>query len=549
MQLARSASPGASPVPNLSAISLLHRRWLSDRVELGIIVVSVLSSIANFLFYLLQGHVLEYVDSISHQMIARRVLDSPTPGLSQIGGVWLPLPHLLSLPFIWNDWFYFSGVAGSFLSMISYVVVVLFVYRIARLLGCNQAISIIAAGIVAFNPNMRYMQSISMTELPLLAGIVLATYFLIRWSRDESISAMIGLIAAVLLASSTRYEGWPLLGAAFLVIVYVTIRRGWSWARRIDYSLYYLAFAGLFIPLWSIWNKVIIQTGWLGFKEGEYAVATNWVTATEPSTGHPWIAIKTYWFAMSSIAGEWMLLLAAGGLGCFLLRDRLDPKSAGVLILAFPAPFYAFMLWAGERPLHVPQITGDIYNVRFALQMAPMVALMAALLVQTIFDLARRSPLRQLVIAGAVMGAIVLTPATAITLTEPIAARQNGDLQSNQRAVGTWIAAHYPGKARVLMQTIGNEVTLFYSRLPLDQVIYEGINIDDLWAKALTDPGEHVDWIVMRVRPGAEDKVAQAMAEDPARLDLFTLVFQTDDIRIYVRTAVLDTAFAPEGGN
>ena len=42
---------------------------------------------------------LNYGDAIAHLHIARRVFDSHRPGLSQLGSVWLPLPHLLMIPF------------------------------------------------------------------------------------------------------------------------------------------------------------------------------------------------------------------------------------------------------------------------------------------------------------------------------------------------------------------------------------------------------------------------------------------------------------------
>ena len=49
------------------------------------------------------GHTLYYGDAVAHLNIARRIVDSRTPGLDQIGTVWLPLPHMLTLPFAGND--------------------------------------------------------------------------------------------------------------------------------------------------------------------------------------------------------------------------------------------------------------------------------------------------------------------------------------------------------------------------------------------------------------------------------------------------------------
>jgi hypothetical protein len=48
-------------------------------------------------FYARQGLTLSHYDAKAHLVVARRILDSLTPEYSQIGAVWLPLPHLLNL--------------------------------------------------------------------------------------------------------------------------------------------------------------------------------------------------------------------------------------------------------------------------------------------------------------------------------------------------------------------------------------------------------------------------------------------------------------------
>jgi len=61
-------------------------------------------SIASFFYYLRHGDLLLYGDAVAHINIARRVFDSQTPGPLQLGTVWLPLPHILMLPFIVSRW-------------------------------------------------------------------------------------------------------------------------------------------------------------------------------------------------------------------------------------------------------------------------------------------------------------------------------------------------------------------------------------------------------------------------------------------------------------
>ena len=84
---------------------------------------------AAYLHFYPGGTTIAYADARSHMLIARRVLMADTPGAGQLGAVWLPLPHILMLPFIWNNWAFYSGFAGSVVMMASYVVCTLFVYK------------------------------------------------------------------------------------------------------------------------------------------------------------------------------------------------------------------------------------------------------------------------------------------------------------------------------------------------------------------------------------------------------------------------------------
>src|SRR6266496_4091581 len=63
-----------------------------------------------------QGWTLYYGDAESHLNIARRILDSRTPGFEQLGTAWLPLPHVLMLPFVMHDFLWFSGLGGAIAS-------------------------------------------------------------------------------------------------------------------------------------------------------------------------------------------------------------------------------------------------------------------------------------------------------------------------------------------------------------------------------------------------------------------------------------------------
>src|SRR5437868_4264926 len=70
-------------------------------------------SLFTFLFFYRNGLGLAYNDARSHLDIGRRVVEGLKPGLAQLGSVWLPLPHLLMVPTVWNDFMWHTGLAGA----------------------------------------------------------------------------------------------------------------------------------------------------------------------------------------------------------------------------------------------------------------------------------------------------------------------------------------------------------------------------------------------------------------------------------------------------
>ena len=78
-----------------------------------VFALTILSGYSFLLFFTNGSHLL-YADAISRLDIARKVVDNITPGLAQLGNVWLPLPQILMLPFIWNSYLWQSGIAGLF---------------------------------------------------------------------------------------------------------------------------------------------------------------------------------------------------------------------------------------------------------------------------------------------------------------------------------------------------------------------------------------------------------------------------------------------------
>src|SRR5260221_3365149 len=132
----------------------------SGRETVLVVQLAAAVSIASFFYCLRHGDLLLYGDAVAHINIARRVFDSRTPGLLQLGTVWLPLPHLLMLPFLLPRWLWQTGIGGSIPSLFAYVLSVTGVFRLVRTSPGVEPGSLpakfsawFAAAIFALNPN------------------------------------------------------------------------------------------------------------------------------------------------------------------------------------------------------------------------------------------------------------------------------------------------------------------------------------------------------------------------------------------------------------
>src|SRR5579863_1819766 len=174
------------------------------------------------------GYTLYYGDAEAHLNIARRVLDSRTPGPEQFGTVWLPLPHLLMIPFVMRDHWWRSGLAGAIPSAAGFVLAGAFLFAAARRIYASAAAGLAVALLFALNPNMLYLQSTPMTE-PVFAAALAALLWATLWFRDsQSVGAILAAAVASNAASLTRYEGWFLI--PFVALYLLVIARNKSLA-------------------------------------------------------------------------------------------------------------------------------------------------------------------------------------------------------------------------------------------------------------------------------------------------------------------------------
>ncbi len=202
---------------------------------LPVALAAVLLSFVALLICFSRGYLLLYGDAVAHLGIARRILDSHNPGLIQLGGVWLPLPHLLMLPFVQKMEWWQNGLAGAWPSLICYIASAAGFYRLARLVLIPRW-AIAATAFYALNPNLLYLATTAMTE-PLFLALLIWTTLLtvecvaaIHAARQAVVARRLIFIALFVLAAVyTRYDGWILGAAVWCVVTFALARRRDVW--------------------------------------------------------------------------------------------------------------------------------------------------------------------------------------------------------------------------------------------------------------------------------------------------------------------------------
>jgi len=495
-----------------------------DRTVRWVVLFATVASVCTYAYFASRGMALGYKDSISHLQIASRTLHSPTAGFAQLGGVWLPLPHILMLPLVWFAPFYYSGFAGSAISMVSYVVACVYVYKMAFGLTRKRIPAVAGLLVFALNPNVLYMQSTPMTELLLFAAIAATAYYVQRWIQTEEhrnkYPYLFAAALAAFLACLTRYEAWAVT-LVMGVIVLVVAWRQYGRPAMEGVALSFAFLSGAAIVMWLGWNLLIFGNP-LNFQSGKYAKPSLWVGEGELSVGNPAVAAKTYWYAVVGNLGIAVVLaMIAGAVALIVFRRRLD--SLPVLGLLTIAPFFVFALVVGQRPLHVMEITRDLYNVRFGLFMVLPAAVLVAYLISVL-------PSRAWVACLGIAVACALLPLVPGGSTRIVTAREGSvGFPNTAKTTSDFLREHYDGGV-ILIESFGNESVLFHARIPLTNNVYEGSY--QKWDPALSNPpGQQIRWIVMRAGNGHDETYSELYGS--SKLRRYTEVFRNDLYIVY----------------
>jgi hypothetical protein len=333
--------------------------------------VAIGAAIAAAHWSYVHGYVLYYGDAEAHFNIARRILDSQTPGPEQIGTGWLPLLHLLLIPFVMHGDWWQTGFGGTIPSAACLIIASVFLFAAAQRAFRSIPAAFAVMLVFLLNPNMLYLSTAPMTE-PVFAAALAALLFATLWFRDsQSIWALLLAAAASNAASLTRYEGWFLIPFACLYFLLVAKNK---WLAILFGALVSLA------PLAWLAHNMFYNGDPLEFYRGQWSALGIYkrqlAQGMEKYPGdHDWPkAIEYYTTAMQLALGWPALILGGAGVFIALWKRAWWP----VLLLILPPVFYVMGMHSTGNPIFVPTLyPHSWYNTRYALAALPLIAICA----------------------------------------------------------------------------------------------------------------------------------------------------------------------------
>jgi hypothetical protein len=317
------------------------------------------------------GYILYYGDAQSHLKISRTIIDSRTPGYDQLGTVWLPVLHLVCLPFVGNDWLWSTGLAGTIPVAVCFVIAGVCFYLTARDVYANSLAALVVVACFALNPNLLYLASIPMTEVLFLAGLAVLLFALFRFRITQDQKLILLAAAASWSMTLTRYDGWFLIPFAGL---------GFALFAKSNRFAVLMGFGGLasLAPLYWLAHNYWETGDALDFYRGPYSAKAIQGARSYPGY-HDLLSALRYYAAAGRLCAGWPLIfISLIGVACSVIKRVAAP----ILFLLLIPLFYVWSIYSSSTPIHVPHLWPfSYYNTRYGIAVLPLAAFAAGAIV------------------------------------------------------------------------------------------------------------------------------------------------------------------------
>lgn len=468
------------------------------------------------------GLSLSHYDAKAHLVVARRIFDSLTPSWEQIGAVWLPLPHVINALPVQIDWMYRTGASAIAISIVSFAITVACVSAIVRKISDSRTGAILAAALFAFNPNVLYLQSTPMTEPLLFAFSALVVLHLTQWAlattqyvdSNETIRVRPAAYWTIVAACLTRYEAWPITGAAIVLASYVKWRRGTVFTVVLHEGAK-MALAAAATALFFM--------GFSFASTGTWFVTGGFYVPDPKLEGQPGAVYEAIREGVAALGGPRLVLYASYAIPVIAIAGLLRKAWSGyvmplALLAATALPYYAF-------------VSGHPFRIRYEV---PLILGCAVCIGAAVSLLRFLAPLVAIPVLVLVMAETPFFDTSASPMV--IEAQLDRNNSIGRRAVTECLRANYD--RTTIMASMGSLAhymqELSHAGFDLADFLHEGSG--PIWATALhIDPSLAVGWIMIEEAAEGGDLLFQRSQQHPGFLKDYDRVCEGGNVALYRR--------------
>lgn len=479
----------------------------------AVAVLAALGGTLVALRYHALGLTLAHYDARGHLVVARRIVDSITPGWQQVGAVWLPLPHLLNALPVQVDAFYRTGFSGVAISVTSFAVATAAIAWMVTAMTGSRAAGGAGALVFALNPNVLYLQATPMTEPLLIACMLVGVASLLAWTTAEPRGRGAPRWAGPALAAAclTRYEAWPVAVLALAASTWARWRQGRPLGETVRAVAPIAAFPFVAITGFLGFSRIVVGT-WF---------ADDFFVPENPAEGDPLASARLIAWGVQTLSGAGLLAAMAIGVVA-LMAWGLTRRDRGALLVPLALVGAAAVPWTAF-------LDGHPYRIRY------MVPLLAAQAVYAGVAAGCWPRARHLALAAVVVAALVeLRPLDASAPMVMEAQWDRPNIVAREAVTRCLVPAYRGDTIMASMGSLGHYMQDLSRRgLQLRDFLHEGNG--DIWLNALNDPRPYVGWILIEETAEGGDMLARLARERPAFLAGYSRRCEAAGLALYER--------------
>ncbi len=486
--------------------------FFSKNLDLILFLVTFCISISAFFYFFFNGqtHLANY-DAVARLNAARKVIDSITPGVGQLGGIWLPFPQIFMLPFVWNDYLWHSGLAGYFVSGLAFIVAAIYLQKTTLLLTKSIGISLLIWFIFVSNINVLLLQSMAMSEIFFMSCMIMIFYYLCSWIKTHDLIHFLLCAFFVMLLTLTRYEGYFVLLGVFLSVFIESVRAFRREGReKIEgMLLLFLTIAGFGIILWCIYNALFYKNPffWLNaYSETSASIIQGEQQVLDEAFGNltPTLIESLGLYGVVMFMTNGVMTVSLGIVGMLLyfyavIKRTLEKEK---VLMFMPIGMISLILFTflviGYYIGFIPHIefppvflTGinlrawSIYadsNIRYGMVLLPCILIFISFIA-----LKNKFFLYATVLLVGIQ--LFISIAKPQVLQFPFTQSWKYPILADAE----WFSSNYDD-GLVLISSSRHEDFMFQSGLPYKKFIYEGTR--NYWSDSLKDPAKYAKWVI-----------------------------------------------------